>query len=98
MASEKREERAGASPDVTRGRRRWGSGEGSIYQTADGRWRGVADLGWMDGKRVRKYIGAPTQGEVLRKLREAQRAAEAGVVGDGRATVSDLWPRGGGGP
>jgi integrase len=90
MASKKQEERAEGSPPATRAQRRRGSGEGSIYQTADGRWRAVADLGWMDGKRVRKYISAPTQGEVLRKLREAQRAAEAGVVGDGRATVTDL--------
>jgi hypothetical protein len=89
MASGKREQRAGASPAVARGRRRRGSGEGSIYQAADGRWRGIADLGWMDGKRVRTYISA-AMGEVLRKLRKAQRDAEAGVIGDARATVADL--------
>jgi integrase len=90
MASGKRQQRAGESPAGARGKRRRGSGEGSIYRTADGRWRGVADLGWMDGKRVRKYISAATQGEVRQKLREAQRDAEEGVIADARATVADL--------
>ena len=90
MASKKREERAGGSPAATRGQRRRGSGEGGVYQTADGRWRAIfADLGWMDGKRVRIHQRSHP-GRGARKLWEAQQAAEAGVVGDGRATVTDL--------
>ncbi|MBK5287408.1 MAG: site-specific integrase [Acidimicrobiia bacterium] len=33
-----------------------GNGEGSIYQAASGRWRGVVDLGWKNGKRDRRYL------------------------------------------
>ena len=40
---------------AAKGKRR-GQGEGAIYQTADGRWRAVADLGWSNGKRDRKYL------------------------------------------
>jgi hypothetical protein len=31
-------------------RRRRGAGEGSIHRRKDGRWVGVADLGWQDGQ------------------------------------------------
>ena len=37
-----------------KGKRR-GAGEGTVYQAPDGRWRGAVDLGWHDGRRVRKY-------------------------------------------
>lgn len=63
------------------------AGEGSIYQDRDGRWRGIADLGWVDGKRRRKYVRVATQGEVLAKLRQIRREADAGVVADERITV-----------
>lgn len=69
------------------------AGEGSIYQDADGRWRGVADLGWVDGKRRRKYVRAATQGEVLAKLRQIRREADAGVVADDRITVGQFLAR-----
>ena len=53
-------------------------GEGSVYRLPDGRWRGVVDLGWHDGKRRRKYITRGTQAEVVRELRRLTAAAEAG--------------------
>ena len=90
MAPGRRERSPQPSSNRTPAQRRRGAGEGSIYQSADGRWRAVADLGIVEGKRLRKYISGATRGEALRKLREAQRAAEAGVIGDGRATVADL--------
>ena len=52
-------------------------GEGSVYRLPDGRWRGVVDLGWHDGRR-RKYITRGTQAEVVRELRRLTAAAEAG--------------------
>ena len=69
------------------------AGEGSVYQDADGRWRGVADLGWVDGKRRRKYVRAATQGEVLARLRQIRREADAGVVADDRITVGQFLAR-----
>jgi integrase len=77
-------------------KRRRPAGDGSIYKASDGRWRGVVDLGWVDGKRRRKYVAAATQAQALEKLRQAQRAANAGVVSDDRITVAqflDRWVR-----
>ncbi|SVD74773.1 uncharacterized protein METZ01_LOCUS427627, partial [marine metagenome] len=48
-----------------------GSGEGSIYKRSDGRWAGVVDLGWLDGKRNRKSMYAKTRKEVHEKLNMA---------------------------
>ena len=54
-------------------------GEGSLFQRKDGRWAGIIDLGWVDGHRKRKYVYGATQAEALRKIREAQKATEAGL-------------------
>ena len=78
---------------VARRKGRRPSGDGSVYKSPDGRWRGTVDLGWADGKRRRKYVSAPTQGQALEKLRQAQRAAEAGVVSDDRITVAQFLHR-----
>jgi integrase len=66
--------------------------EGALYRMTDGRWRGALDLGWQDGKRVRKVVTAKTQALALAKLREAQRQLDQGVAPDGRMTV-ELWVR-----
>lgn len=49
-------------------------GEGSIYQTAEGRWR--ATLKGLDGKR--HYISARTRADVVRALEEAKALARDG--------------------
>jgi integrase len=72
-------------------RRRRGTGEGTVFRTADGRWRASVDLGWSGGKRQRKYLSGKTQAEVIRKLRTTQRAIEGGTpAGDGRLTVESF--------
>ena len=43
-------------------------GEGSVYRLADGRWRGVVNLGWHGGKRRRKFITRGTQADVVREV------------------------------
>jgi hypothetical protein len=53
----------------------------------------VVDLGFVDGKRKRKYVSGPTQAEVLGKLRQARREAEAGVVPDDRMTIGHFLAR-----
>jgi integrase len=53
----------------------------------------VADLGWVDGKRRRKYVTGATQGEALTKLRNMQRTAGDGVVTDDRITVGQFLNR-----
>lgn len=54
-------------------------GEGSLHQRKDGRWAGVVDLGWVDGRRKRKYVYGATQAEALRKMRAAQKSTDAGL-------------------
>jgi hypothetical protein len=36
--------------------RKRNAGEGSIFERKDGRWCGQINLGWRDGKRMRKLI------------------------------------------
>jgi integrase len=60
-------------------RRRRSQGEGSVFRRSDGKWRGVLDLGWIDGKRTRRWVFGATEREVLAKvaeLREAQRRGQ----------------------
>jgi integrase len=66
-------------------------GEGSVYRLPTGRWRGVANLGWHDGKRRRKYITRGTQAEVVRELRRLTAAAEAGRLPIARAPTLGQW-------
>ena len=66
-------------------------GEGSVYRLPNGRWRGVANLGWHDGKRPRKYITRGTQAEVVRELRRLTAAAEAGRLSIARAPTLGQW-------
>lgn len=59
-------------PKRKRKEHRRGQGSGSVYQRAsDGRWIAVLDLGWVDGKRKRKYYSAPTEREATNKLNRA---------------------------
>lgn len=55
------------------------NGEGSIVLRSDGRWQGVAHVGYANGRRVRKYVYARSQREVREKLQEARRAVERGL-------------------
>jgi integrase len=70
--------------------RRRGHGEGSIYFRADkDRWVGSIDLGWQDGRRVRRSYYGRTRHEVRDRLRLALREAQEGVQpGTRRDTVA----------
>ena len=65
-------------------RRRRSNGEGAVYQTKDGRWRGSVDLGWQDGTRQRKYLSGLTKAAVNGAMREALARVESGVPLTGR--------------
>jgi integrase len=64
-----------------------------VYKTDDGRWRAVVDLGWVDGKRRRKYVSGATQSQALERLRQAQRELGNGVVSDDRLSVGQFLNR-----
>ena len=56
-----------------------GSGEGGVYQRAsDGRWVGVVDLGWIDGKRRRRTVYGATRAEAVAKLDQLRAERRAG--------------------
>lgn len=78
---------------MAKGRR--GHGEGSIYQReSDGLWVSVVNLGWIDGKRKRKYIYGKTRKEVAEKLNEDLNRQQRGLpVETERQTVEQFLTR-----
>jgi integrase len=69
---------------------RRGHGEGSIHRRSDGRWCGVIDLGWHDGKRKRKYIYGKTRRDVVEKMTSASHANVKGLpLPDERRTTGN---------
>ena len=75
---------------------RRGKGEGGIYRRAsDGRWVGVLDLGWIDGKRRRRVVYGRTRAEVVEKLaalaNQRRRGANLATPARTLATWLDEW-------
>ena len=64
--------------EVTMAKNR-GANEGSIYKRKDGRWAGVVNLGWRNGKRFRKSVYGRTRADVQDKLNEALRNHRLGI-------------------
>lgn len=63
-------------------------GEGSIYQRKDGRWAGSYEVGWANGKRVRKSVYGATQAELLTNLKRVRRQVDDHLpVPDERLTL-----------
>jgi len=70
--------------------------EGSIYRRgSEGRWVGSLRMGrGPDGRLIRKYVSAPTRGEVVTKLLVLRREYADGLLPlDGHITVSALLRR-----
>jgi integrase len=66
-------------------------GDGAVYETSDGRWRGYVDDMSPDGSRKRKYFSGRTKREVAGKVRTARRQVERGLpIPDARITVAQL--------
>lgn len=73
--------------------RKRNANEGSIFQRdSDGRWCGVLNLGWEDGKRKRRYFYGATAQEVQDALLKARSDFRQGVVmvGDSQPLKSFL--------
>lgn len=70
--------------------KRRGHGEGAIYHRQDGTWCAILDLGYVAGKRRRRWLYGKTRKEVVEKLREAQREHDQGVdLTADRTTVAE---------
>jgi len=73
-------------------KRRRSHGEGGLYRReSDGRWVGVIDLGWVDGKRRRRTVYGRTEREALDKMRELRRAADRGQDLSVKAQTVGAW-------
>jgi integrase len=75
---------------VTKKKSRRSQGTGSIYLRPDGRWCGIIDLGWSNGKRRRRFVYGKSESEVVGKLQEVQRQILTGEpVLTGRETLEE---------
>jgi len=71
--------------------KRRGHGEGSIYQrSSDGLWVGSLNLGWVDGKRKRKYVYGKTQADVREQLARFTSDRDRGFAVPTARVVSEL--------
>lgn len=69
------------------------NGEGSIYQTAAGRWRGaVLVTDPLTGRQVRKYASGSTRAATARRLAKIRKDAAAGTFAT-RETTGDYLAR-----
>lgn len=77
--------------DKAKKARKRGQGEGSIYKRKDGRWAGVINLGYQDGKLKRKTFYGETREEVRGKLVAALSDQQKGLpVITERQTVAEF--------
>lgn len=60
------------------GKRR-SKGDGAVFRRSDGRWVGQVNLGWRDGRRVRKTVQGATRKDVQDAVRALLRNVEDGI-------------------
>src|SRR3990170_2325642 len=73
--------------EATMGRRRL-NGDGTVYPTKDGRWRGRLFLGYRpDGNPEHKYVSARTRAEADAKLEDLKRQRDGGIDITGKLKV-----------
>jgi integrase len=71
-----------------------GQNEGSIFKRTDGRWCAQVNLGYVNGKRKRKYYYGDTRKEVQERLTKTLRDVQQGIpVMTGRQTVEQFLTR-----
>lgn len=74
--------------------RRRPKGDGSIYKTGDGRWRGTVEVVLADGSRGRKYLSGRNKSDVAKKVRAAKERVDRGLpLPDASLTVTALIDR-----
>jgi integrase len=68
-------------------------GEGSMYQSTDGRWNASIELGvGADGKRRRRHVRGRTQSEVRKKLERLESDRRLGVgITETRVPTLGVW-------
>lgn len=67
-----------------------GQNEGSIYKRKDGRWVALVNVGWVNGKRLRKSYYGETRKEVHEQLTKAVSDIQKGLpIMGGKQSVGD---------
>ena len=59
--------------------RKRGQNEGSIYKRRDGRWEAMLNLGWKDGRRLRRSFYGATRAAVQEQLLKALHERDQGL-------------------
>ena len=73
---------------------RRGKGEGSLFEQANGTWRGKATVGYTEnGKQRFRWVSGKTQAEALAKLEEVKRQLATGTLSDTKLTVKEYLER-----
>src|SRR5438105_2929219 len=69
-----------------------GQNEGSIYQRNDGRWCATVNVGWVNGKRLRKSYYGTTRKDVQEQLTKALSDVQKGlpIVSDKQTVAKHL--------
>jgi integrase len=60
--------------------KRRAKGDGAVFKRSDGRWIGYVDLGWQDGRRVRKYMQGANRDEVRERVKAVIRSVDDGIA------------------
>lgn len=66
-------------------------GEGALYQRADGKWVGTIDLGWHNGKRIRKSVSSVNLKDAQAKFRKLKSDTEKGMGTSGKDVSVEEW-------
>lgn len=79
-----------ASYPTSRSQRRRSPGEGSVYETSDGRWRGAVTWTEPDGLRHRRTVAGRTSAETREKLDHLRASLRIGALApSGAGSVAD---------
>lgn len=59
--------------------KRRAKGDGAVFKRSDGRWIGYVDLGWQDGRHVRKYVHGRDREETRERVKAIIRNVDDGL-------------------
>jgi integrase len=59
--------------------KRRAKGDGAVFRRSDGRWIGYVDLGWQDGRRLRKYVQGANRDDVRERVKAILRNVDDGL-------------------
>jgi len=74
--------------------KRRSKGDGAVFRRSDGRWIGQINVGWQDGRRLRKSVQGATRKEVQDAVRALIRNVEDGIPPPTRSPrISDFFAK-----